>query len=280
VKVYKIIHFLSLDIVLGALAVSCFAARMFGSSPGWSWWAALAISVWILYMVDHLIDTWRYRKKSKREIHTYLMKRYWFMLGLLGLAIIMDSVLILNFMERSLTKAILALGGLVFLFYAFRHIFRRNRLLFIPGETFVLLFYLAGTWMGPFLTRGELDLQADHLLILIMMAGVLLMNLGIISLYDVGLDSRLGISTLARTFGQKSTRNLLFATALIVILLSLMQFMVGDTGRTTGFALILAGMTLLYLLILFLPAVFRKNDAFRLVSDAILYMCFLSLLVS
>ena len=77
-----------------------------------------------------------------------------------------------------------------------RHIFRSNRLLFIPGEILVLVIYLAGTWLGPFIAR-TIPMTSGHLLVLAMMAGVLLLNLGVISIYDVNIDSRLGISTLA-----------------------------------------------------------------------------------
>jgi 4-hydroxybenzoate polyprenyltransferase len=172
----------------------------------------------------------------------------------------------------------LLLGGVVLMFYALRHIFRRNRLLFVPGEVFVLLLYLAGTWMGPFVTRTA-PLDPTQGMIILMMAGVLMMNLGIISLYDVRLDSRLGISSLARTLGARITRNLMIATGAGIFALAVLQFLVYGSDRVSQFALILTGMTALLLLVLLFPSRFRKNDAYRLVTDAVLFMGFLSLLI-
>ena len=61
-KIYRYLHFLSLDIVIGVLATSCFAARLFASDPGWIWYITLALTVWLLYMGDHMLDAWRHRK--------------------------------------------------------------------------------------------------------------------------------------------------------------------------------------------------------------------------
>ena len=116
-------------------------------------------------------------------------------------------------------------------------------------------------------------------MILIMMAGVLLMNLGVISLYDMHLDSRMGIASLARILGKKQTRNLLLGAGISIYLLLVLQFMVFDTDRYTQLALILAGMSTILLLVLLLPAWFRSRDLYRWTADAVLFMGLLSLLV-
>ena len=84
---------------------------------------------------------------------------------------------------------------------------------------------MAGTWLGPFVTRGGV-LQTSDALVAIMFAGVLLMNLGVISLYDIHLDSRLGIGSLAHTLGKNGTRNLLVITGIAIYLLLILQFLV------------------------------------------------------
>lgn len=278
-RIYRHFHFLSLDIVLGALASSCFAARLFNASPGWAWWLALAGTVWVLYTGDHLLDAWKHRKKSNRELHQFIFRNrknlLWFM-GVVSSAVLF---LVFNFMERSFLIYALLLAGVVLLFYAMRHVFRKNRLLFIPGEIFILLIYLAGTWLGPLVARSS-ELQTPHALIGSMVAGVLLMNLGIISLYDIKRDTRLGITSLAHSLGKQTTRNVLFFTAIMVYLLTILQFLIFGVDRTMQFAFILTGMTTILLLVLFLPSFFRKNETYRLATDAVLYMGFLSLLIN
>lgn len=275
---YRFFHFMSLDIVLGALATSVLAAKLFSANPGWAWWVALAMTVWVLYTGDHLLDAWKHRKSSQREIHSYIFKNKGKLIYILGLVSVADLIVVFNFLDSSMLKAALIMTGAVFLFYAMRHIFRSNSLLFIPGEVFILLIYLCGTWMGPYLARTASP-GTGHILVLVMMACVLLLNLGVISLYDVKIDQRLGISTLARTLGRKAVRNLMIATAVMAGIMAFLQFMIEGAERTSQFVLILSGMTALLLWVLLSPSRFRKNEAYRLVCDACLYMGFLSFLI-
>ena len=276
-KLYRYFHLLSLDIVLGALASSLFAARLFSANPGWVWWVSLTLTVWIIYMGSHMAESWKWRKKPGREIHRFIIKNRRPLLLIMALLIMADSLLIFNFLDKIFLKAALGLGGAGLLFYTMRYIFKKSSLDFIPGELFVLLFYLLGTWMGPYLSRG-IEPGSSHLLILIMMAGILLLNLGIISLYDVQSKTRLGISLLSVVLGKKKTRNLMFATVASVFLLALLQFMVYGTGKNSQLSLVLSGMCVLYLLMLTAPSLFRKQEIYRLTAEAILWMGFLSLL--
>lgn len=277
-KIYRRINFLSLDIVAGALGSSCLAARLLEAKPGWAWWITLACTVWLLYMGDHVLDAWKHRKKSERELHHFIFRNRRILLYVMGIVAVVNMLLIFNFMERSFLKYAFTLAGLVLLFYAMRHLFRKNRVFFIPGEVFVLLLYMAGTWLGPVVSRG-VEFGPPQILMAIIYAAVLLMNLGVISLYDIQLDSRLGIASLAHYLGRRSTKKMLAVTGVIVYLLSVLQFLVYGLDRYTQFALILSGMATVLLLILYLPSYFRKNDYYRWTADAVLWMGFLALLI-
>lgn len=273
---YRRFHYLSGDIVLGALATSSLAYRVFLAGPGWAWWLALGLTVWLLYTGDHLLDAFRLRKKGLGEIHRFIWGNRRLLLWAMGVILAADLMLILNFLKESLLPYALALAGLVLLFYAMRHLLRKNRVLFIPGEIFVLLLYMAATWLGPFVTRGE-ELQPVHGLMAMMMAGVLLMNLGIISYYDIRLGSRLGIASMAHSLGRSSTRTLVLLAGILVWLMALLQFMVFGADRHSGVALILAGMATILLLVLYLPSWSARDEHHRMASDAVLIMGFLAL---
>ena len=278
-KIYRYFHYLSLDIVLGALASSCFAARLFGTNPGMIWWITLALTVWLLYTGDHMLDAWRHRKKVEREMHYFMLKHRKMVIYVLGVVAVVNTMLIVNLLDKALFKYALVLAALVLLFYAMRHIFRRNRFQFIPGELFVLLLYLAGTWLGP-AASVEGGFETSHGMIALIFGGVLLMNLGVISLFDLQLDSRMGIASLTHILGKKRTKNLLIGTGVGIYLVLVLQFLVFDADRYFQFALILCGMASIMLLVVYLPSRFRKNDLYRWTADAALYMGFLSLLIN
>jgi hypothetical protein len=277
-KIYRYFHYLSLDIVLGALASSCFAARLFASRPGVIWWITLALTVWLLYTGDHMLDAWRQRKKLQREMHYFLLKHRRLVIYSLVVVAVVDFMLVINLLDKELFKYALILAGLVLLFYAMRHVFRKNRFLFLPGEIFVLLLYLAGTWLGP-VASVEAEFVTSQGLVALMFGGILLMNLGVISLYDLKIDSRMGISSLANNLGKKNTKNLLVVTGAGIYLLSVLQFLVFETDRYSQFTLILCGMATILLLVVYLPSRFRKNDLYRWTADAVLFMGFLSRLI-
>ena len=278
-KIYRHFHYLGLDIVLGALASSCFAARLFGTNPGLIWWITLALTVWLLYTGDHMMDAWRHRKKVQREMHYFLLKHRRLVIYSLGVVAVVNAMLIINLLDKDVFKYALILAGLVLLFYAMRHVFRKNRFLFIPGEVFVLLLYLAGTWLGP-AASVEGGFVTSQGLIALIYAGVLLMNLGVISLYDIQLDSRMGIASLAHILGKKRTKTLLIGTGVGIFLVSVLQFLVFEADRYSQFALILVGMATILLLVVYLPSRFRQNDLYRWTADAVLFMGFLSLLIA
>lgn len=275
-NIYRRFHYLSFDIVTGALASSCFAMGLFRADPEWSWWISLALTVWILYTGDHLLDAWKNRKNPQRDLHRFIFRNRKSLLWFLGVATVADILVVFNLLDSAYLKYALVLAGLVLLFYTMRHIFRRNRLLFIPGEYFILLIYMAGTWLGPFVSRTP-PLQSTDALIALMFAGILFMNLGVISLYDMHIDSRLGISSLARSLGQKSTRNLMLGTGIAIYLLTVLQLMVFGMDRYFRFPLILSAMATLLLTVLFMPSYFRRNDYYRWAADAILFLGFLAL---
>jgi len=277
-KIYRYLHYLSIDIVLGALASSCFAAQLFASDPGWGWWITLALTVWLLYTGDHMLDAWKHRKKIERDLHYFMMKNRKTMVWSMTLVAAVNVLLIFNLLDQEVMKYALFLSGLVLLFYAMRHVFRRNKILMIPGEFFVLLLYMSGTWLGP-VVASETQLDPGHGMVALIFAGVLLMNLGVISLYDMKLDKRMGIKSMAKLLGIKRTRNLLLGTGIAIYLVSLLQFLVFEMDRYFQLALILTGMTTILLLVLYYPSRFRKKDYFRLAADAVLMMGYLSLLI-
>ena len=278
-KIYRYFHFLSFDIVLGAMASSCLAARLFNSHPGWVWWISLPLTVWLIYTNSQLMAAWRNRKRLQLESQKYLFKNRSILLWTQGLVTVIDLLLIFNFLPHEILKYALVLAGAVLLFSALRYLLRKSSRYFVPGELFVLVIYMAGTWLGPLATR-EGPLIPAHALITIGFSGVLFMNLGIISLYDKLLNTRLGIASIKGSYGKRATRNLVLAAGFSIYLLNLLQFLVFEVDRYFQFTLILSGMATILLLVLFLPTLFRSDEHYRWTADAVLSMGFLTLLIA
>lgn len=79
-KLINIIRLLSFDIISGALAGIYYFSNLFGVKSPLFWYITMAVSVWIIYTIDHILDsiknkrpTFHYQNKIKLLIITLLL---------------------------------------------------------------------------------------------------------------------------------------------------------------------------------------------------------------
>jgi len=102
-RFFKIFHFLSLDVVIGAVAMNDVVYQYFvGSLPPWQFDLILAISVFLIYGVDRQIDN--YTSKERDELHAFheqhqlVLRRIFIVLGIyLGMLLLWVSFPMLKF---------------------------------------------------------------------------------------------------------------------------------------------------------------------------------------
>ena len=124
-RYFKILHFLSLDVVVGAVALNdVFYQHFMGSLPPWQFDLILAISVFLIYGIDRQIDN--YTSEARDELHAFhekhqvVLRRMFIALGIyLGM--------LLMWVEFPMIKFGLGLGVVILLYWFgwVKHIFRR-----------------------------------------------------------------------------------------------------------------------------------------------------------
>ncbi|MEM6805500.1 MAG: prenyltransferase, partial [Bacteroidota bacterium] len=70
-KLFHLGRILSLDVVGGALASTYMAVIYLGVKMPHIFWFALALSVWVIYTADHLLDAYRLKEKAHTERHLF-----------------------------------------------------------------------------------------------------------------------------------------------------------------------------------------------------------------
>jgi len=124
-RYFKILHFLSLDVVIGAVAMNdVFFQHFMGSLPPWQFDLILGISVFLIYGIDRQIDN--YTSEASDELHAFHQK-YQVILRSMYIALGIYLGMLLMWVEFLLVKFGLGLG-LAILLYWFgwvKHIFRR-----------------------------------------------------------------------------------------------------------------------------------------------------------
>jgi len=124
-RYFKIVHFLSLDVVFGAVAMNDVLYQYFlGSLPPWQFDLTLAISVYLIYGIDRQIDN--YTSEIRDELHAYhekhqvVLRRIIIFLGIyLGM--------LLMWVEFPIIKFGIGLGIAILLYWLgwVKHVFER-----------------------------------------------------------------------------------------------------------------------------------------------------------
>jgi hypothetical protein len=262
---YQYINILSLDVVAGAMISALFFARIFDVSVSLYELLALALTVWIIYTLDHLRDARSIPKIASTDRHRFHQKYFRVILTILLMVLLVDFALIW-FVPRSVLMAGLALWLVVLIYLAFQ------RYLKFLKEFFVACLYTAGVLL-PSLAMLTAHLQPLHFLLMGKFFITALMNLLLFSLYDYKEDRNQQQHSFVTWFGPASTRYGILFLGLMNILSGLWIWVFNP-----GVALIFISMNLMLLAILLFQKHLLENNYFRILGDAVFFIPLLYLL--
>ena len=267
---FRFLQLLSLDIVVGSLAMGLFAIKLLHVTPNKCWWLVLALSVWTIYTSDHLLDSFS-RKNSavirRHQIH------YRFRLPLL-IALIISALTALALTFMFLNKSIVIAGlitGFLAVLYLGLVFFSRKQHSYFHKEFIISLFYVIGIWLYPVLLHGSVLSLFDWLVMISLVLMVWFEGI-LVSAFEVDKDINDGHNSFAVTFGKKMTGiflNILFLTALAILI---MLFTL-TKNRSDGFAVIIEAimLTLLFTISL-LPGFFKKHEYYKTFGELIFWL--------
>ncbi|MEX2230947.1 MAG: hypothetical protein WD824_02210 [Cyclobacteriaceae bacterium] len=262
---YQYINILSLDVVAGAVISGLFFARILGVSLSLYTLLALALTVWIIYSLDHLRDARIIPKIASTDRHRFHQKYFRVILIFLFIALIIDFVLIW-FVPSSVLRS-----GLVLWFVVLFYLILQRYLKFLK-EFFVACLYTAGVLL-PSLAMLAGDLQPVHCLLMGKFFITALMNLLLFSLFDYREDRSQQQHSFVTWFGPASTRYGILFLGLLNILSGLWIW-----SFNPGVALIFISMNLMLLAILLFQKHLVENNYFRILGDAVFFIPLLYLL--
>lgn len=78
VNFFQYFNILSFDVVLGSIMVAIFACLVLDVEIQISWLVIIALSVWVMYTADHLLDAWQGKEKitiSRHRFHYIHLRR-------------------------------------------------------------------------------------------------------------------------------------------------------------------------------------------------------------
>jgi 4-hydroxybenzoate polyprenyltransferase len=215
--------------------------------------AALALSVWIIYTVDHLIDAKDVSGSASTTRHRFHQQYFKVMMLMVLLAI--GVVFVLLFFIR----VQVFYGGLL-LMIAVAIYLLLHRYLKIPKEILISILYTCGVLM-PSLMVTRLPFQVLPHANIILFTLSAFTNLLVFSWYDYEKDMQDGFKSIAVSGGKKKTQLIIWLTAFIGA--GLCWWAKDSTAAFLVFLIIVVQVILLSF-----PSSFVKNERYRLLGDA------------
>ncbi len=263
-------NLLSLDVVAGSLLSGMFAAHVLKTSPGWAYWAVLAISVWIIYTLDHLVDATRLRENAHTPRHLFAYKNINFLVGAIGVLTVLDAYLVLSFMEKEVLFYGLSLGALVLVYFLVLHHASSRQSILVQKEIIVALVYTAGVWGIPVMYAEAFS----AIVLVILVAGFIvlaLMNTLLLAIRDRDTDLLDNHPSFALKMGRIYTRRTVCFLGGLVFLISLI-LMVFLSGEYLAAAIIYGIMATCMMGLSFLSETSDDELLFRLLTELVFWL--------
>ncbi|WP_209332269.1 hypothetical protein [Lunatimonas salinarum] len=207
-RFYRLAHFLSLDVAFGACAGMYFFARLFRVELALAAFVLMALSVWVIYTFDHLLDA-RHMQTSHASPRHRFHQRYFSVLRVAlpvaAVVVVVGAFLLLP--SKQLFAAALMLGGLILLNLLLTQYYKQP--LAPWKETSIALFYVLGILLLPLFNK---ELPTLNLAWIAIAFGYFLLawyNLVFLSLLDCKTDKLSGQRSLATFLGHRLAKKAL-----------------------------------------------------------------------
>lgn len=193
--IYQKLNLLSLDVALGACGGMYFFSHLLGLNLNWGFYFLMALAVWGIYTLDHLIDVRGLKKKAQTKRHVF-HQRYFKSILVFLIAVVLIGFGIAFALEpmHDLLLPGLALALIiVFWMLLIRKLFPRAVWL---KEISIALFYVIGIALVPFL---KADKEWIHIAFYFLASGYVLVawiNLLILSYQDRDSDEKDGFASI------------------------------------------------------------------------------------
>ncbi len=220
-KIYQRITWLSLDVVLGAMAGMLFFARALRVELDWQEYVLLGMAVWCVYTADHLMDARKLASShgaDRHHFHLIYQKSLLVVLGVVGCIGLIWAIQFFGFSNQLFFGAGLGLVIMGILLAVRKLAAKRVRL----KELSSAIFYVIGISWLPWYEAPEIDYTWTAFGLTILYMGLAYLNLIMLSSLDTESDSEAGFSSIATIIPQERLYPRIRQLAIGLILIALL----------------------------------------------------------
>lgn len=242
----KYISWLSIDVVFGAMAGMLFFEELLRTNLQWPAYVLLALAVWSIYSLDHLLDVRKNNSplSERRKFHLKHWKKLVFFLCIAMILGLIGAIWWFGWgkeLQLTLGLAVMILGSKLLIRKAGSGWMK---------ELSIAIFYVIGIAWLPLLRSGSVDLVWQSLAFLPMYVSLAFLNLLMLSFLDQEEDQQSGFFSALSSLHPLMLIQWIRRLAFSIILISLGGFIL-LTSIYRPFACILLLMALIHYLTFF-----------------------------
>ncbi len=268
---YQLFSILSLDVVAEAVIGSAFVSQLCGVHPDGWFYLIMALSVWIIYTTDHLIDAWRLKQKSHTLRHRFHYRNFSLLVSLGIILSLIDFLLVLTKLHpRIITGGLIVLAMSAAYFGALNLLkTRRGRLL--HKELIVAFVYTAGIWVGPTALRGT-PLTFHETLLMSLFFMLVWSVLLLYSAIEVEVDRLDDHRTMATRYGVRVCHHVIHLLLFLLFGLNLYLVATSSIEMVRNAAMLFMLMASVILIMDGFPSLFRINYRYHHIGELIFWL--------
>ncbi len=257
---------LSIDVVLGSLAVGYLATRVLNVAANPYWWIILPLSVWVVYSLDHIIDSTKNKESAVIIRHRFHYIHRKPIITIVVIAALLSITLSLFFLERQIIFFGLILSVITVFYFISIYLLKSRKSIILQKELIIAAVYTTGVFMAPLVWLGKLPshpalLIVFNFFVLAWLEGVM------ISWFDYDNDIKDKHTSFTVIVGKRNTRRILLIIHSILELVTIAVLL--TTSYSIGFYALVITLIINFLLglIIMFPNSYLSINYHRLIGE-------------
>ena len=269
IQVYQFIQFVSLDVVAGAITMTFLFSRLYHVFLSTEIYFVLAICVWLIYTIDHLLDAKNIKGSANTRRHRFHQLYFIPLVYLSSILLVVGFLLSLVFVPLVTWRWGLVLTLFSLLHFILVHFFGSNKSKLVFKELGVAFGYTCGVLIAPISLCSRFEwyygLSAGLLFL------VVLFNLIMFSYFDYHKDIKNQQTSFVVNYGLRCSRFILYSLFALITIVSAYALVIGDWLEFYYLfsILLLFFIGLGYMLMVVFMDASDSSDRFRKVGDAV-----------
>jgi 4-hydroxybenzoate polyprenyltransferase len=273
-RIFYFIRLFSLDIIAGALASLVFSSSVMGIDLPRTYYTILALTVWLIYTADHLMDGAKTRGKSASDTHNFFYKFKVPVILLFLMVLVFTFRLAMYRLDEKIIEFGMTPAITVIIYLLLNRYYGNAYKWFFIKELWIALIYTLAIWGGPVIYAGDV-INYPQMMMITSFGLIIFSNVLIYSVYEYKSDTQDNNKSFVRDFGLRAAVNTVVYSLAIAILIALSAFLFPGINFIQCIPVIL--ISALMLMIISFPGVFSVKKIYGIIADLSLLLFLLTL---